>query len=992
MLQSKTAQVYNIPPELPFVDALVIGIKAICKKDNLELTDFTILVPTRRSVISLQESFFRLNNREPLLLPRISPIGDLDEEEITINDLNHNNAERNYTNISDIPNAISDLHRQLMLTKHIQSLKGDTMNIDQVAKLARELGKFLDQVQTEEIDFAKLNTIVPEELAEHWQVTLLFLEILSDFWPSILKDHNLIDPARRRNLLINSQIEYWTKNPPRKPIIAAGSTGTIPATSKLLKFISFLRGGAVVLPGLDTTLDDTALADMDTHPQSGMYRLLSKMGVKAQNVVNWLSPESVSNLKCASVSRRELIFNTMLPAVKIDRWRSLAKLPKEVLDNVEIVNCPSLEEEAKIIALKLRQSIEIPNKTAALVTPDRLLARRVSIELDRWNIKINDSAGIPISQTLEGSFLRLACQLIESRFSPIALLSLGKNPLTACSMPQIKFRELIRDLEVNFLRGPRPAPGIEGLVDLVDLTRPDLKEFLEVIKFISQDFTKIRTLKNISLAELVKEHVRLAEALATSDTISGAERLWSSETGEEVANFIRQLIEVADTLNLRDGRSYSALFDTLLIGQVARTSGGSHPRLYIWGLLEARLQKADLLILGGLNEGTWPPNIKPDPWMSRPMRKEFGLPPLDQRIALTAHDFQQAMCAPEVFITRANKVDGTPTIPSRWLVRLEKLVNGLGDSALQNLSSEETWLYWQRMLDDSDIDPYPIKPPAPKPPISARPRKLSVTQIETWMRDPYAIYAKHILKLEPLPSIDTPPDAAGYGSIIHKILDLFVKQCSLDSANYTLDNIIKIGQKEFSEVLKYPSVWAFWWPRFLRIAEWFINNEKKNLGEIITSHTEVTGKLIIKGKKEPFIIVAKADRIDKKKDGGLIIIDYKTGALPSRLEVLGGFAPQLPLEAAIAESGGFDGISENYVQDLVYWRLKGGNPAGEILEIKDNPKDLATNAKEGLEALVRLFDQQETPYESRPRPDAAPAYSDYEHLARVREWSSPESK
>ena len=983
---------YNIPPELPFVDALVTGIKEICLKGNFELTDFTILVPTRRSVISLQESFFRLNNRNSLLLPRISPIGDLDEEEIMINDLNHNNPEPNYTNILDIPDAISDLHRQLMLTKHIQSLKGDTMNIDQAAKLARELGKFLDQVQTEEINFAKLNTIVPEELAEHWQVTLLFLEILSDFWPSILKDNNLIDPARRRNLLINSQIEYWTKNPPQKPIIAAGSTGTIPATSKLLRFISLLKEGAVVLPGLDTTLDDTALEDMDTHPQSGMYRLLSKLGLKAQDVTNWLNPESVSNLECASVSRRKLIFNAMLPAAKVGRWRSLGKLPKGVLDNVEIVNCPSLEEEAKIIALKLRQSIETSGKIAALVTPDRFLARRVSIELDRWNIKINDSAGIPISQTLEGSFLRLACQLIESRFSPISLLSLGKNPLTACSMPQVKFRELIRDLEINFLRGPRPAPGIEGLIDLVKLTRPDLKEFLETIKVISQDFTNTRTVKNVSLAELVRAHIRLAEALATSDTTSGAERLWSSETGEGVANFIKQLIEVADTLNLSDGRSYSSLFDTLLIGQVARTSDGSHPRLYIWGLLEARLQKADLLILGGLNEGTWPPDIKPDPWMSRPMRKEFGLPPLDQRIALTAHDFQQAMCAPEVFITRANKVDGTPTIPSRCLVRLEKIVNALGDSTLQNSSSEESWLYWQQMLDDPDIDPCPIKPPAPTPPISARPRQLSVTQIETWMRDPYAIYAKHILKLEPLPSIDAPPDAADYGSIIHKILDLFVKKYSRDPVNYTLDNILKIGQEEFSEVLKYPSVWAFWWPRFLRIAEWFINNEKKNLGEIITSHNEVIGKLIIKGRKEPFVIVAKADRIDKKKDGGLMIIDYKTGALPSRLEVLGGFAPQLPLEAAIAESGGFDGISENYVQDLLYWRLKGGNPAGEILAIKDNPKDLAISAKEGLEALVRLFDQKETPYESRPRPDTAPAYSDYEHLARVKEWSSPESK
>jgi ATP-dependent helicase/nuclease subunit B len=373
------------------------------------------------------------------------------------------------------------------------------------------------------------------------------------------------------------------------------------------------------------------------------------------------------------------------------------------------------------------------------------------------------------------------------------------------------------------------------------------------------------------------------------------------------------------------------------------------------------------------------------------MRKEFGLPSPERRIGLTAHDFQHAFSAPNVIMTRSARVDGTPTVPSRWLVRLQKFLTGLEPDYADNFFQSSQWLYWQSILDQPSTVK-PINPPSPRPPVEVRPRSLSVTQIETWMRDPYAIYARYILGLKSLPKLDVSPDAADYGTLIHNVMDIFSKKYQYNLPRDALDRLIEIGDKEFKLILKYPSVWAFWWPRFLRIAKWFVSIEANRRKEITRTYSEIRGIIEIKAPGGPFQLTAKADRIDELKDGTLRIIDYKTGSPPSKNEVAAGFAPQLPLEALIIQAGGFDDISGKSVSDLNYWRLRGSNPAGEVLSVSDNPRQLVVEAEEGVAALIRQFDDIRTPYESRPRPENAPKYSDYEHLARVKEWSTSDDE
>jgi ATP-dependent helicase/nuclease subunit B len=388
-----------------------------------------------------------------------------------------------------------------------------------------------------------------------------------------------------------------------------------------------------------------------------------------------------------------------------------------------------------------------------------------------------------------------------------------------------------------------------------------------------------------------------------------------------------------------------------------------------------------------LNEGTWPADPGNDPWMSRPMREAFGLPALERRIGLAAHDFAEGFLAPEVILTRATRVEGTPTVPSRWLLRLETVMRAGGRVVEFDRGH---WLDWQKAL-DWPVRVEPVARPAPRPPLSARPRRLSVTQIETWMRDPYAIYARHILRLRPLDPVDQEPGAAERGTLIHDALEQFLKAHPHALGATAYDELVEIGRGIFKPIGDLrPGVWAFWWPRFQRAARWFIEREIERRPDLAECLAEVKGRITLDAPIGPFELTAKADRIDRRQSGELTIIDYKTGQPPTLPNVKLGFASQLPLEAAMAAAGGFAGVHASPVAALEVWRLTGGAEPGKVVPIKDDPAVLAAEAMAGLARLVAQYDDPDTPYESIPRAAFAPTYSDYLHLARVQEWSVAE--
>ncbi|KZB66993.1 double-strand break repair protein AddB [Thalassospira lucentensis] len=1005
---------FYIPPGAAFADLIAKQLIAETASQPVALSDYVLMVPNRRSAKVMRDAFLRQSNGAVTMLPTIRALGEADEDELAIYGAGGEQA------ALDLPPSIPDLQRKLLLTRLIMNRpdhKGDKPTADQAARLAGELARFLDQVQTENCKFDDLKGLVPAEFAEHWQLTLEFLQILTLHWPAILETYQVSDRAMRRNALIAAQITLWRENPPATPIIVAGSTGPFPALRDLMSAVLNMPHGRVVLPGLMTGLardDWQAIGEDATHPQHLLGTTLRHIGRDPATVLLW---PSVPAANPGQEERRRLAREALRPAQTTDQWRHVGNFASDVLDGVLRIDCSGAREEAATIALLMRDALEVPGKTCALVTPDRGLARRVATELRRWEVEVDDSAGIPLHDTAPAIYLRLVVRAVQEQFAPVPLLELLKHPLSAAGLPPEQFRVLTRQMEQYVLRGARPGPGLDGLQVALDGWRDETIDRITAsgadnaaprIERIRDDHARLSDLiarfetclaplldlmdeKSISPVGALRCHIQTAEALAASDVQDGAERLWRGEAGEALADFVHELLQALTDFVPMPGIRYAAFLDALMAERAVRPKFGKHPRLFIWGTVEAQMQQADLTILGGLNEGVWPPEAGADPWMSRPMRRNFGLPAPEHRVGQSAHDFQQLFCAPDVVMTRALRIEGTPTVPSRWLLRIENILRKSGVS--MEKPDAHAWRAMADLLDEPRDDMRrKIGRPAPTPPVSARPQRLSVTQIETWMRDPYAIYARHILGLRKLDGVDEDPGAADYGNLIHDALDQFISKYPDHLPPDGEHQLIMIGREVFKPLAARPGLWAFWWPRFERIARWFIQTEAARRDHVRKSYTEQSGTLET---ATGFEVYARADRIDMLRDGGIAIIDYKTGMPPSQTDVASGFAPQLPLEAAIAQDGGFKDVPAGPPASMAFWKLSGGDPAGEIREIdtkrmKTTPAELARDAVAGVNVLAKAFADEKTPYLSVPHPDHAPKYSDYVHLARLREWMGSE--
>jgi ATP-dependent helicase/nuclease subunit B len=967
--------VYTIPPDRPFLAALASGLLAIGEGDPLRLARMT-------AARSLREAFLRLTGEgaepgAPLLLPRLRPIGALDADEIGFG------AEDDPS--LAIPPAIPELRRRLLLTRLVlgwSSARGEHPLLPgQAAALAAALARLLDQVATEGASFARLRELAPPELAAHWERVLDFLDILPRHWPAILAEEGALEPAERRNRLLRRQAELWRLNPPPGPVIAAGLTGGVPALTDLISAVAWMERGTVLLAGLDRGCSPEEWAEIGqdpAHPQYLLADLLRALEIAPQDVPDW--PAAAT--KGGERGRRlNIVAQAMRPAALTDAWRDLPPEWPEAVAGISRYDCISPQDEAAAVALLLRRALEVPGETAALVTPDRELARRVAAELGRWGVDIDDSAGVPLALTPPGAFLRLVLDLTESALAPVPLLAALKHPLAAGGMAPEIFRDRARQLESK-LRGPRPAPGFNGLKTALAGGKPVLRDFVSRLHYCLGQLADLVAADNVMLPEIVAAHIQAAERLAATDEESGPSRLWRDNAGEAAARFCHELLQAGADFPPAPGRHYPALFEALAGAMVVRPSYGRHPRLAMWGLVEARLQQADLVVLGGLNEGTWPGPAAYDPWMSRQMRQEFGIAVPERAIGIAAHDFAQALAAPRVALTRATRREGVPTVPSRWLLRLDAVLRAVG---LEGALRPDPEIVAGAALQDQPEQYRPRPLAAPRPPLAARPRQLAVTAIETWIRDPYAIYARYILGLKALDELDEDPGRAELGIAVHAALAEFVRRFPRELPSTAEYDLQEIGRAAFGPILSRPGVWAFWWPRFERIARWFIGEEMVRRTALAESVSETEGRLVVPARGGPFTVTAKADRIDRLAEGGLVIIDYKTGSLPEKREIENAIAVQLPLEGLIARNGGFAAIAGRPVA-LEHWKLSTGEPPGKRHSLcEGDPTTLIDGAEARLRAMIERFDDPATPYLPVPVVQWAPRFSDYTHLERLDE-------
>jgi len=1000
-------RLFTIPQTAPFLDHLArailsgnLPVPGGPAPDPLALTRVTLLLPTRRACRAMREAFLREGGGEVVLLPAIRALGDVDEEAAFFAE----EAGAGDGLALELPETVGTMERRLVMMELIlkwsevsSPLARPAASPAQAAQLADGLIRLMDMVETEQADLSGLETLVPDRFARHWQETIAFLEILTKEWPAILAERGRMSPYARRGLLMAAEAERIAEAPPADPIIAAGSTGSIPATARLLRAIARAPMGAVVLPGLDLELDKDSWDDIagrhPEHPQFGMQQLLARIGAAREDVA-WLPGSAPDE---ASRARLRLVSETMRPAGTTERWQDLMTPETrgtlaEGAKGIARIEAATGEAEAEAVALILRRAMERPEGTAALVTPDRTLARRVTARMEKWGVMLDDSAGRPLAKTPPGIFMDLVAEVAESGFAPVALLSLLKHPLARLGRPEAAIRGAARTLEIAALRGHAPASGLIGMaaalaeaanevaegrtrrLALSRLTPRELDEAACLVADLERAFAPLddlhRSGNRAAITDLVRAHVAAAEAVARTEQGEAGD-LWRGEAGEALSVMLAQVLSGERPGPPIAAADYADVYRAFTAPLLVRETRGTHPRLFIWGPLEARLQRAGVVVLGGLNEGTWPRSEDVDAWFSRPMRDELGLPQPERRLGLSAHDVAQLLGAGEVYLTRALKLEGVPSVPSRWLLRLEA-----------------PWLGWVLARDHVETYAEPRRP-APCPPVEARPRRLSVTRIEEWIANPYAIFARDILELEPLGELAAPPDAAMRGQLVHDALARFVKRHPEGLPADIVGEMMAIADELFEEIGAHASVRAFWRPQFERFAAWFAETEPARRAGVERSFGEVRGGMEIAAPAGPFTLRARADRIDRLAAGGLAIYDYKTGMPPNQAEVADGRAPQLALEAAIAAAGGFDGIAPAQVAALRYVWASGGRVAGEEREAsRRDPGELGALALADLARLIAQFDRPETPYPALRRRQFArkAAFDDYAHLARAPEW------
>ncbi|MBA2590704.1 MAG: double-strand break repair protein AddB, partial [Alphaproteobacteria bacterium] len=807
----KQPSVFSIRPSAHFARELARGLIARAGDDPLALSSAVIYLPTRRAARGFGDAFAAVLGGAALL-PQFRPLGDSDEEELLFDAASEG---------LELAPAIAPLRRQLLLARLVRQWdragSGGNLSFAQCAALADSLAKVMDEVENQGCDLGQLKDLAPEHLAEHWEGVTRFLDVIRKQWPKILAEEKVLNPAARRAQAMRDLAKRLEDKPPQDWVIAAGSTGSLPATAELLAVIARLPRGAVVLPGLDQALDAQSWSELDPgHPQFGLRQVLQTIGAEREDVKDWSAAEP-------NAARETLLRETLRPAPTTDAWRALAEEGgadiAEGLKNLALIEAADPAQEALAIALALREALETPRRTAALVTPDRNLARRVASEMARWGVTIDDSAGRPLAHAAAGTFLCLLAEAAEAQFAPVPLLALLKHPFARRGQDSAAFRAKARELDRWCLRGPRPDVGLAGIATAIEkASQARFPPPAEALKQLSDWWQEIAVLlapleqlfaeKDVSLLALLDTHVAAAEALACDDAANCI--LWANDDGQAAFELVASLRLAVEGLDAIEPGSWPSLFRSLAMKAPVRAAFGRHPRLAILGPLEARLQHFDLTILGGLNEGAWPRGPSADPWFSRPMRTTLGLEQPERSIGLSAHDFAMLAAGPNVLLTRSLKAEGTPTLPSRWLQRMQQLVQGLGLKEVLAPRLDYAGLAAQIMdvpLGDR------LKRPAPTPPVALRPRRLSVTEIETWLRDPYAIYAKHVLKLRPLDALDEAIGPLERGTALHKALEIFIRDNKGELPEDALERLVAVADQVFTEAGTPAAALALWRPR-----------------------------------------------------------------------------------------------------------------------------------------------------------------------------------
>ncbi len=979
-------KVYSIAAHRGFADALVAGLVPRYFDEDFGLSRLTLLVPSSRAARTISEAFIRHfgeTGRAGLLMPRMAMVGDLDLDE-TLGSL------MDPMGASDIPSAIEPMQRWLELADVLgEALGEDAPSGASLLKLAKETAAVMDRLLVEEVtpdqllDDAVLGAF--QNLSEHWQLSTRQFAICQLHWRRRLADKGQVDAATRRNLLFDRAASHWRDNPPKTPIVAAGVTSAAPALARLLRSVADLPNGAVIVPDLDLSMDQATWDELGwagrsdeaggtifgsddavTHPQYHLKLLLNRMGVAREEVRQWHR----KGLGAAPPERTHAISSLFLPPEASKAWVDLPA-DKRRLSGIRLIESATIEEEAQCVALLVRQALEEPEKRVSVITPDRGLARRVVQHLQRWNIAADDSAGQPLNLTPAGRMLLQLAQLLADGFAPVELISALAHPFIHREGNRGVWLTNLRKFE-RALRGPRPAEGPEPLRAVAQ--KAGVEEWWDSTAELLSVLTQDDLAQPIALADGVDRLAKCAEALA-------GESLWGNEDGRALSRFVEDLRRTAAvTGTMIDPRDLHRALSDAMADIAVRPPYGGHPRVAIYGLLESRMTRADLVICAGLNEGSWPNIPGSAPLLPPAILRTLGIPGADFRIGLSAHDLAGALGAPQVVLTRAARDMEGPTIPSRFLLRVKAILGEQADD-YRELDIPRIAQSLDRLVERAAM----YDRPEPNPSAKLRNVPIKVTGLDRLLGDPYQFYAGEILKLSSPDPLDAEPTPAWQGILAHKILQRWHEALTSDPGA----QIDAIADQVLRENNVHPIVWGLWRPRLLAALEW-VTKQIATEPDRKVLKVEADGSMDVSGVR----VYGRADRIDRLPDGTLAIVDYKTGTPPSAARVEAGYALQLGVLGLIAAKGDFDGLTGT-ATGFEYWSLARAKdrsfgfvdvPMKVGKKTKGlSPDEFLPRHEQFLNDAISRFIKGTDPFTAKLNPDY-PGYSDYDQLMRLEEW------
>jgi len=984
--------VYNMPSGVPFLDRLATGLR---RRYGDELQSGLILLPTRRAVRGMGEAFVRAAAEDDIraaLLPRLRPLADIDPEEPPFEP-----GEL----VGKVRPAIDGTLRRFEMARVVAAYHERAMDLPLDAAtalaMADPLLAILDDAALEEAKLTETDAWARliGEAAKHFQDAATLYKIIQDFWPERLAELNMEEPQTRKVKLLDALVDHWTENPPDHPVIIAGSTGSLRATRRLMRVVANLPKGLVVLPGFQATDNDETWDSIDEqHPQYAMKLLINDLEIDRGDVRDFVADIVEDNsINKTRLARTRVLEEALVPASRTSDWlKRIEKLErdsgKEIFDDavngLSLIEARSDAEEALAIALILREALEEKSQTAALVTPDQALARRVRARLARWDVDVDMSQGEPLAETSIGVFLEAVLSASQKPDSALAKAVIFGHGLTGLGQEPLQVLKIWHEIEFQVYRegGDRHAP------------KPGLHEIEIALTDTLKPLTELQGQAGAPV--WASALITASEHIATRSDHHGSHYLWSGKAGERAAQLLENIILYGHNLPKVDATGFLRLMRQLMTGIVVRPRGGTHPRLSILGPLEARMLEADVIILGGLNEGVWPAAPSPGPFLSRGMRKDMKLSLPERRYGLAAHDFFELASNPKVFLSRSKRSDSGPTISSRWVWRLKTLLQGAyGDKKIveTRLRTADHYLEIARKMDFiAAEDVTPATAPRPMPPTDKRwttdkGRSLSITEVKTFIRDPYSIYGKHVLGLKRLKDLDHQNEASEFGSAIHLGIENFLKANKAPFTEMDDAKLVEAFNAAFVEYKYTPEVIAKERARFKAIAESLRAEMNARHAEGYKQEgLEIWGKAKIPDRD--FTIRGQMDYVERGMEG-YGFVDFKTGTPASDSEVAAGFDPQLPLAAFILREGGLKNHKAAGTARLGYMRVKGSNDDFKYTPIgkKKSVNELVDESVETLTKLIDRYDDPKTPYESQVRAQYTNSWSDFDELARRAEWA-----